>query len=103
MTDTKQLFYRIWWCTGSHEDYTIDGEWSTALCAIKGKEPPLTAAVAIEDTQYAIEENVQASVMWIFLEITLLEEFQVNKNKSERISQNFITLVVIYLECWKLA
>lgn len=76
-TDTKQFFYSIWWCTGPHVDYTLDGCGSTTLGAIKGKVPSLTALVAVEDTQYAIEVNLQGSVIWIFLEITLLGEFQV--------------------------
>ena len=41
----------------------MDGQGSAALGVIKGEEPPLTAAVAIEDTNYAIEENAQASVI----------------------------------------
>ena len=90
--------------TFSHVDETFDGRWRAALGTIKGKEPPLTAVFAIADAQYAIEINAQASVIRIFLEITLLGEFKVNKDNSERILQNLmslITLVVIYLECWK--
>ena len=60
MMDTKQL---IWFCTGSHEHYTIDGNWSTALGSIKREVPPLTAVVAVEVTQYAIVENAQACVI----------------------------------------
>ena len=75
-----------------------------AFDAIKGEEPPLTAFVAVEDTQNAIEVNVQASVIRIFLESAFLGELKVTKNKSERkVSQNFFCLVVSYLECWKRA
>ena len=59
---------------------------------------------AFEDTQNAIEVNVQASVIRIFLESAFLGEFKVKKNESERkISQNFFSPVVSYLECWKRA
>ena len=48
---------------------------------------------AFEDTQNAIEVNVQASVIRIFLERAFLGEFKVKKNKSERkMSQNFFRL-----------
>ena len=84
LTDTKQLFDRIWCSTGSHEDVTFDGRGRVAFDSIKGKEPPLTAFVAVEDTQNAIEVNVQASVIRIFLESAFLGELKVTKNKSER-------------------
>ena len=85
--DTKQL---IWFCTGSHEHYTIDGNWSTALGCIKREVPPLTAVVAVEGTQYAIVENAQACVIWIFLENALLGKFEVKKDESEtKRSENF--------------
>ena len=106
LMDTKQLFYSIWWSAGSHVDVTFDDRGRVAFDAIKGKEPPLTATAtsAFEDTQNAIEVNVQASVIRIFLESAFLGEFKVKKNKSERkISQNFFSTVVSYLECWKRA
>ena len=92
-TDTKQLFYSIWWCTGSHEDQTFDGCWSIARVVIKGKVPPLTAGVAFEDTQYAIEINLQVSVIWSFVETTFLGEFQVKKDKSERKAPLHVSLL----------
>lgn len=62
-TDTKELVHGIWTRTASHVDYTVDGCRSVALLAIEGKVPPLTAFVAVEETQYTIEVNMQASVI----------------------------------------
>ena len=83
-TDTKGRFHSIWMRTGSHVDYTFDGCGSVALLAIEGKVPALTARVAIEETQYAIEVNLQVSVIRTFREKALLGEFKVKKDKSER-------------------
>ena len=61
----------------------INGEWSVTFHTVECEVPPLTAVVSFEDTQYAIVENAQACVIWIFLEIALLGEFKLKKDKSE--------------------
>lgn len=62
-TDTIWSFYSIWCSTGTHVNYTFDGCGGTTLGAIKGKVPPRTAIVAVEDTKYPIEVNLQGSVI----------------------------------------
>ena len=61
----------------------FNGEWSFTFHTVECEVPPLTAVVSFEDTQYAIVENAQACVIWIFLEIALLGEFKLKKDKSE--------------------
>ncbi len=74
LTDTMQIFYSIWCCTAGHVDYAVNGKGRAALGAIKGEVPPLAARVAVVDTKIAIEENAQTSVIWSFLENTLLRK-----------------------------
>ena len=63
LTDAVQIFDSVWRRTGLHIDNTVDGLGGFAFSAIKGKVPPLAAAVAVVDAKHAIPEHAQSSII----------------------------------------
>lgn len=75
--DTVKIFDRRF--AASHIDDTVNGFRGSAFATIKGEVPPLTAGVAVVDTKWAIEENAQSGMVWLFLVNTFLREFECKK------------------------
>lgn len=100
LTDAMQIFDSVWRCTSLHIDNTVNGCGRITFCTIKGKVPPLAAAVAVVDAKHAIPEHAQSSIIGTFFENTFLREFNVKgkiRKETPSIACNVLTACISFL------
>ena len=61
--NTVQIFDSVWRRARCHINDTVNGVRGGAFGSIKSEEPSLTAAVAVVDTKWAIEEHAQSCIV----------------------------------------